>query len=370
MSKRTNTAVWLEKYSRWQILVQKDNKRKCFTSYIPGRAGQRECNKKADDFLDNNVTERGIKVAKATDEYIEQLKLTTSQGHWKQYEYYYRAFVKPEIGNKKVENLCENDFQLVISKAFAKGMSKKTLKNIKSAMRAWLKFCRSKNYTALFVENIDIPKSAKTNKKRILQPSDINILFSKTNTLLFQKESFDIYVYAYRFEVITGLRPGELIGLRWSDIKNDVVNLERAINVNNELTTGKNENAQRSFKLTKSAKSILEQQKNLQNELDIQSEYVFTNKYGEALHEKCYYERWCKYRDYNNISVPCSLYELRHTFVSMVKRLPEGYLKEVVGHSKDMDTYGVYSHSFADDKTAVADLIQAIIDDIIDVETV
>jgi site-specific recombinase XerC len=49
-----------------------------------------------------------------------------------------------------------------------KGMSKKTLKNIKSAMRAWLKFCRSKNYTALFVENIDIPKSAKTRKKRIL----------------------------------------------------------------------------------------------------------------------------------------------------------------------------------------------------------
>jgi integrase len=148
-----------------------------------------------------------------------------------------RAFVKPEIGNKKVENLCENDFQLVISKAFAKGLAKKTLKNIKSAMKTWLKFCRSKHYTALFVENVDIPKSAKTKKKRILQPADINILFSKTNTSLFRKESFDIYIYAYRFEVITGLRPGELIGLRWSDIKNDIVNLERAINVKNQLTT-------------------------------------------------------------------------------------------------------------------------------------
>jgi hypothetical protein len=45
----------------------------------------------------------------------------------------------------------------------------------------------------------------------------------------------------------------------------------------------------------------------------------------------------------------------------MVKSLPEGYLKELVGHSKDMDTYGVYSHAFFDDMSVTANMVQGII---------
>ena len=39
MGKRTNTAVWLDKYGRWQIKVQKDGQRRTFTSSKPGRTG-------------------------------------------------------------------------------------------------------------------------------------------------------------------------------------------------------------------------------------------------------------------------------------------------------------------------------------------
>ena len=39
------------------------------------------------------------------------------------------------------------------------------------------------------------------------------------------------------------------------------------------------------------------------------------------------------------------LYELRHTFVSVVKTLPAGEVKGLVGHSQDMDTFGVYGHT-------------------------
>lgn len=55
MGKRTNTAVWLEKQERWQVNVQKDGKRRSFYSMKPGRAGQREANRKADDWLDKGV---------------------------------------------------------------------------------------------------------------------------------------------------------------------------------------------------------------------------------------------------------------------------------------------------------------------------
>ena len=35
---------------------------------------------------------------------------------------------------------------------------------------------------------------------------------------------------------------------------------------------------------------------------------------------------------------------MRHTFVSISSGIPEGQLKKIVGHSKSMDTFGVYGH--------------------------
>ena len=54
-----------------------------------------------------------------------------------------------------------------------------------------------------------------------------------------------------------------------------------------------------------------------------------------------------------------SLYELRHTFVSIAKVLPEGQLKTIVGHSKSMDTFGIYGHELNGEREKSA----AILDD-------
>jgi integrase len=212
---------------------------------------------------------------------------------------------------------------------------------------------------------LKISKSAPVKPKVILQPTDINILFASDESTYRGKPIFDIFVYAYRFQVITGLRPGELIGLKWSDCDGNTVNLSRAINVFKEVTTGKNENAKRSFVLTQTAKQILEKQKQLQDDMNIQTQYVFTDKFGEPILERNYLKHWKRYREHNDIKTASTLYELRHTFVSMLKKLPVGYLKEVVGHSKDMDTFGVYSHAFSDEANQIALLIQGFLNEVI-----
>ena len=68
------------------------------------------------------------------------------------------------------------------------------------------------------------------------------------------------------------------------------------------------------------------------------AEYVFNIKSQSTLRH-----RWEKYCEYNDVSY-ISLYEMRHTFVSIAKQLPEGMVKPIVGHSKTMDTFGVYGH--------------------------
>lgn len=50
-----------------------------------------------------------------------------------------------------------------------------------------------------------------------------------------------------------------------------------------------------------------------------------------------------------------SLYELRHTFVSIVEdAVSPAQLRRMVGHSRSMDTYGWYSHAVDGRDTAAA----------------
>ena len=350
MSKRTNTAVWQEAYSRWRVAVQKDGQRKYFYSSTPGRTGQREANRKADAWLEDGI---GVKVGRVEDVYklwLDGLKQTTSAGNWEPIESRWRIWVLPIIGKKRVNALADADLQTIINKAHAAGKSRKTLQLLAGDLRAFCKFCRKAKLSTYLPEDVQIPAGARLKGKKVLQPDDLVKLFSIDTTLYRGKRVHDDFVHAYRFEVLTGLRPGELLGLRWADIKGSTVNLSRAINVKGIETRGKNENAVRSFVLSDVARAVLEAQRAITGHC----ESVFCLET-----ERRYYKRWKVYCAANDLQ-PVSLYELRHTFVSVVKTLPAGEVKELVGHSEDMDTFGIYSHTLTGEDIATAQAVNAV----------
>ena len=160
---------------------------------------------------------------------------------------------------------------------------------------------------------------------------------------------------------MTGLRPGELIGLRWGDIWDDIVHIQRSINYLGEETKGKNENAVRNFVLTPSAKKEIQAQW-------IQSQTkegpIFPVDGEHRSDQQEYHRRWNRYCRSNNLP-KTSPYMLRHTFVSLAKNLPEGQVKALVGHSKNMDTLGVYAHEMKDDLQKTADSLESVIQDIL-----
>lgn len=363
MAKRTNTAVWLEKYNRWQIKVQKDGIRRTFTSSTPGRNGQRECNRQADEWLEDNIINTKTKISVIYKKWLEELEMRTSTSNVRQYTSYYDNWIEPAIGNVQIEKLSEQHLQDIINKAYKKGLAKKTLQNIKACMLAFLKYCRKCKYTTMFSENIIIPKNAPKGERTILQPKHLQTLFTSTKSKFYGREVEDFYIHAYRFAVASGLRPGELIGLEWTDIENDIVYLKRSINIADETTTGKNDNAKRQFALTVLQKSILADQKAMLRKYKIISKHVFCTIYGTYIKEKHLYDRWIAYQKYNNIPT-CSLYEIRHTFVSITKTLPVGLIKPLVGHSKAMDTHGTYSHQITGEMQTTAELIQSVFEKI------
>ena len=355
--KRTNTAVWMEKQKRWQIKVQKDGERKSFYSSKPGRTGQREANAKADAWLDDNVQNTTQRVKYLYDQYIEEKKQTTSKSNWYKLEGYGKNWIIPAIGHRKISTITDNDYQKIINKMFAEGKSKKTILCLRSTITEFAKFCRRLRVSTLNPEFLTIPNGAPSKEKTILQKNDLKVLFTSDKTIYHGKEIVDPLVNAYRFQVLTGLRPGELLGLKWEDIWEDTVHIRRAINFYGEETKGKNENAIRSFILIAPAKKIL------------QDQWIKTGSEGDMIfprtREQQYRKRLLTYCQHNGLP-EISPYMLRHTFVSAVKQIPEGMIKSLVGHSEDMDTLGIYSHELSDDALKVANEVEKVFNQILE----
>lgn len=352
MGKRTNTAVWEEKYQRWRIAVQKDGVRKQFYSSTPGRTGQREANAKADQWLDTGTDPRGSRIDELYKDWYATLEQTTGTGNCRNVESRWRTRILPAVGRKRITSLTEQDLQNVVNKAFADGLSKKTLQSLCADMRAFCKYCRARKLTTFNPEGLRVPAGARPKGKTVLQPSALLTLLNVDTTLYRGKRVHDDYIHAYRFQLLTGLRPGELLGLRWADIRGDMVYITRAVNVLGEQTQGKNQNAVRAFALSDRARGVLEQQRQVTGT----QESVF-----DLVSEAYYYKRWQVYCKSNGIP-PISVYELRHSFVSVVKTLPAGEVKTLVGHSQTMDTFGVYSHALSGDAAAAAEDVNAAFD--------
>ncbi|MFV0400425.1 MAG: tyrosine-type recombinase/integrase [Oscillospiraceae bacterium] len=352
--KRVSTAKWYQKYKRWQINVQKDKVRRSFYSSKRGLCGKRECHEKADAWLEMFEDGRP-NVSVMYMKFIDELKLRTSKSYWGNYEGYWRNWMHVSMKKKKMEQLTEQHFQDILNAAYKKGLSKKTLRNMRGCFSSFLKFCRKAKKTSLTTEHLYIPKKAPEKERVILQPNDLHILFSRDTTLFNKDDKYEPLVFAFRLQTATGMRPGEVLGLKWEDLdfKRGLISIVRSINVQREFTTGKNDNAIRSFAMTKLTRSTLIGHL-FRN--GMVSEYVFSLK-GTWVRPSTFYDRWIKYRNHQRIT-HASPYCLRHTFISVIKCLPVGVVKPLVGHSVNMDTYKVYGHELEGEKAQAASLVQ------------
>lgn len=363
MGKRVGTARWVESQKRWRIDVQKDGKQRSFYSSTPGRKGQREANEKADLWLDNGV-DGSTKAIIMCDRFIQSLKdRKTSVDHWGQYEMYLRLYTKPKFGHKAIGKVTESTLQDIINYAHSigndgKGLSKKTLNNIRACLKAFIKFCRIEKVTNLYPENLRLPNDAKKSQKGALQPNDIKTLFSCDKTLWRGKERKDWYIHAYRFEAIVGLRPGELIGLDIADIRDNVCTIKRSINEKGVETTGKNDNSRRQFEVPEIGLHEIKEQRKMLLAAGVSTTVLFPDHHGYRLRQGTYRGNWIRFRDYNGIS-PKTPYELRHTFFSATKELPSDLIKPVGGHSEGFDGEN-YKHKWDGDAHRAAVMIDSV----------
>ena len=359
MSDRKNKARWYPKYGYWSIKVQRDGERRQFYSSLPGRAGQIECQNKADDWLDYRITSAGTPMRSIAQHWLDEVQATTTRSNYRGHESRYSNWIAPVIGARKAGKVTEQHLKEIVLRAYRAGKSRAYLMDIVATVRELMSFARATGASKCTGEYIRVPKDAPTANRKSLQVSDIYKLMTRDKTMQYGGEVTDYYIHAYRVQMMVGYRPGELLGLQVKrDIQGDYITMHEAINDEGEVTHGKTINARRVIKMYPLLRAEVDAQLEMLRRLGVKSAYLFPASDGSPTRQDTYRKRWRVYRDHNDISdiVP---YELRHTFFSVNQDLPDSQLKPWGGHSKSMPTRETYAHTIGGEIEAAAEAIQA-----------
>ena len=353
---RESQAIWIEARQRWQVKVQKDGERRTFTSSTPGRRGKTEAESKADEWLEKRMDDPRFDLAWS--EFLDYQKTHNGTSNYNNHEQAGRLYIAPAVGRRTLSRITPMIWQKAIDAVAANGLSRRSCVNVKSSISAFISYARRQRWDVERLERGDIliPKSAPVGEKRILQPEDMRTLFTKDTVLKFGKTVPAFCIHAWRFIVLTGLREGELCGARNEDLRGSDLYIKRSINSYGEETAGKNDNARRRVALSDQAMAVLAAQRAMLKDRGIISPWIFPDEQGERMPPRHLFSMWLTYRKQHGISA--SIHEMRHTFISIVKNdLPLPMLKALVGHSDDMDTYGVYGHEVNGEMRQAAKII-------------
>ena len=342
--------------NRWRIQARKDGKRYSFSSSVPGIKGRKECQRKYDSWYYGEATgEKSVKMV--CQEYLDDLiaRRGINSPAYDQNEQYIRLYIVPKVGGMKMCKATLRDWQNVINTATGqKGeLSEKTLKNLRATISAVIKFGYQDYQCEPLRGSLYIPQGHSKKEKEILQKDDIRRLF----------EPSDLWYHPlFCLGVLTGMRPGELLGIKTTDIVGNRILIRRSVNSTGQITEGKNANARRVVPIGRTARAILDATIQRNEEYNLRTEWIFCSPNGSVGNQSTMRNHWNMLKKERNL--PGSVYCLRHTFISLMKNvMPESMIKDIVGHSVSMPTFITYGHYYEGEENEAAKVIDLTLGD-------
>lgn len=248
---------------------------------------------------------------------------------------------------KKLDKLKLSDLQKVINQMVDCGLARSTIKHtltimVQASRRAVaLGHCPPFDYNLLELPADNLHK--------------VHALSLPDQLLILRNIDKSFYGDFFGFLLFSGLRVGELIALRWSDVdwKNGIIRITRTDYRGREQPT-KTANSQRDIPISAELKVLLN--RNLQ----VGSGYVFRNTLGGKVNYRSLLQAWHTFAD--NIGIqPCGLHVLRHTYATNALRAGVNIkvLSELLGHKSITVTLNIYTDVGADDKAEAASQISS-----------
>ena len=267
------------------------------------------------------------------------------------YKGYIEHHIKPHIGSIPLNKLTTLDLQKLYKKQ-PKGLGAKTVRNLNQIISSAMDMAIEQKLIAVNPTNkCALPK---------VEHHEMNTL-TQDQLAAFLAEARRSGVYEmYYTELATGLRRGELLGLKWSDIdfKDNVIRIRRQvarIDGNVVEVPLKTKNAYRCVAITQDVAMMLEQKKADDNG---RSEYVFSSEAGGPISPDSVLNML--HRVLDRAGLPrLRFHDLRHTFATLA--LQNGVdiktVSGMLGHYSAGFTLDTYTHVTTLAETKAAETI-------------
>tara|TARA_R110000744_G_scaffold96823_1_gene187098 strand:+ start:424 stop:1599 length:1176 start_codon:yes stop_codon:yes gene_type:complete len=251
---------------------------------------------------------------------------------------YYLSEITPD--------LIQKFFKKKTNPITGKKISTKTINNYLSILRPALQNAvNNKLLKESPIENITI-KGSKSIAKESIEPfsyAEMNTCLSNCSGQLHN---------IFKFHFWTGLRPSELIELKYSDIENGKVFISRKRTADSKGPEPlKTSSSYRSIKLLPDALAAIEDQKQYTFKLQ---QHIFHNPNTNEIWSspKIYREAWIRIFKKTDITYRYP-YQIRHTFATMMLGAGENlmWVSYSMGHKSTKETLDTYARWITDDES-------------------
>lgn len=327
-----------------------------------------ECRKWLDEakYIDehSSITEANAMMVEAWFEYWISIKEKTVRPNTvRNYRERYHRNISKVIGKMLLIDVKPIHCQKIFSDMADEGYKTTTIYQTRIALYNMLDFAKENDV----IINNPCKKSVKSDMG---QPSDKKEALTIDVQRKFLEAARDqSYENQYRFVLQTGLRTGELVGLKWDDIdfKNKTLTISRTMEYRYKvgkwrIGPPKSGSGYRTVPLTDEAIRILKAQKEKNSKIKVipmeWADQVFLCRKGEPVKNSTYDTALFKICDKVGIK-RFSMHVLRHTFATRcieAGMMPKT-LQKILGHSNIGITMNLYVHITEDEKHKEIELV-------------
>ena len=295
---------------------------------------------------------------------------------FQRYHGVYKNYIEnTDFGNIKLNDLRTTHLQRHYKKLLDNGITPTTIRQINTNLKTCLNEAERQGYIQKnWCKLVTLPKKEDNKEVKILTKEE--------------QQSFLEAIKGHDLELLyivalgTGLRIGEILGLKWSDIdfKNNELHVNRNLQkvalyeddkvIGYEVveSTPKTKNSLRTIPVPQNIIKKLRTHKKEQNELILllqeeydNKNYVFCNKLGKPIEDK---------RPGRNLKTiltsigidPIKFHALRHTYATRLFEagIPPKTVQHLMGHSDIETTMNIYTHVMKEQKLEAVEKINSI----------
>ncbi|ADK13128.1 MULTISPECIES: tyrosine-type recombinase/integrase [Clostridium] len=313
---------------------------------------------------------------------FEKIKNTVKPSTFERYEGVYRIYIKSSpLYPVKLKELKSLDIQRYYNDLFNSGKSTSIIKNLDKLLKSFFNYCIDEGYIVrnyCIGKSITIPESNSVNENK---KDDITVFTVDEQNQFINAVQDHRLKALFLLDLGTGLREGEILGLKWSDIdfENCTLSVKRAIkgvtliegtkrNYHLIEQTPKTKNSIRTIPFPENLIPILEKHQLQQKEEKIKAgpaytknDYVFCTELGLPIDPRNLRRSYERVLKNNNIPYK-KFHSLRHTFATRLfeNNVPLKTVQMLLGHSNINITANIYTHVMPPEKFKAIDKINSI----------